>query len=210
MKTFEVLLNIIEKDIEHKLSTLGKEVDILNEILPGSVEINHSRREVINTYFEPRTEEEKEEMIKYIVEYINLVRVNYNNVISMVYSQMEATLNYNIKTMNKQNEFKNYAKQNKGKSSLQNMFDFVVAEKNYTPKESENELITGINGIIRSKRNKIMHDLYDVFTDEDAVVLIDDGKNLDSKLYCYYNWYVEELNALLNITKRFFTLCERI
>ncbi|WP_156939855.1 hypothetical protein [Clostridium lundense] len=52
--------------------------------------------------------------------------------------------------------------------------------------------------------------MHEIFSFEDALQFLDDGKNIESKLHLFKNWYIDEVNGLFGITKIFFDLCEKI
>ena len=86
----------------------------------------------------------------------------------------------------------------------------MIAENNYTLSGSERILINAINDTLRNERNGITHNLYNVFSYEDALEFLEDGKNFESKLYAYQNVYIDEVNSLFEILESFFCLCEKI
>lgn len=194
---------------KQKINKLNEDMDILIEILPGSAEIDFHNRTILNTYFEPDSEDERVEMINYIVKHINSIRINFQNIVSMVYSQMESFLGYTLKCINKESDYETYSKGRKG-SILQKKLDFIISECGYTLTSSDNILITGINDPLRNARNDMMHNIYEVYSFIEAEKFVADGKNLDRKIEQLQYDYIAAVNSLDVILESFFALCNKV
>lgn len=209
MNIEKMLLDIVGKDMQHKFEYLNSQLEILIEILPGTVQLDASRRFILNTYFEAETEKEALEMINYIVEHINLLRINHNNIISMVYSQMEGILLHKVKQMNKIREYKDYIREEKG-SIFKKGIEFLLQEKQSNLSNTDQIIVDCIDDLLRKERNSMMHNMYEVFEYEDALELIADGSNLDRKLTEIQNAYIKKIHIVYDITKKFFGIIGEI
>lgn len=207
---FDIILKIIEKDIDYKFAHIKEQVELTNQIMPNCVEIDRENRKIIATHFYPDSEEEKEEMIGYIVELVNQIRIDYNSICILIYSQIEAALDLTIRNIHKKTALSRYIKQNKS-SKLKNMIDFLIDKSILKLEDYERPLIDCINITLRKQRNNAVHKIYNVVTREDVInEIIGDGKNIECKLITGCNNCIDEINGLFEITKGFFKILKRV
>lgn len=196
-------LKVIKTYIVDKVDSLKDRLDILCAILPQSIEFG-------GCYSTPESEKERNELINYIINFINRVNIDTNSIISFAYSQMESLLTDKISEMKCYNEYKAYKNNDNKKSELQSRFDFIVSKKNYTLNDLDKEIIKDVLNTLRKTRNDISHKSYTPFTFEDAVNTLRDVVNLDCELQAYLNSSIEFINRIYIIWVYYFELCDKM
>ena len=205
------LLDVIRKDIEYKFKNLNEEYDALSSILPTVAEIDWSTGTVINTQLDVDTEDEKKETLTYLVDYINLMRITYNNILFTVYSQTEAWLMYEINVRGGGSEYKSFRKSVGGrKSKLEYAFRFLLSKSDYQMDEIEDKLFCTMNRLMRPERNSIAHELYRIVALEDLEQFFGENDHIMEKFIFCRNEFAKEINGLFLIAEMFFQLVDRI
>ena len=92
MYTTEKLLDIIRADINNKNEFLYSNLKNLISIIPDAAIIDRNSGTFKQLYLELQTEEAMHKMVNYIEEHINLILINYNNIVLTVYTQVH--MNY--------------------------------------------------------------------------------------------------------------------
>lgn len=205
------ILEAHKRYLVDRVDSLENELDILNQVIPGSALFDFPNHNIVETYFEPETEKERVETINYIKVFLQKINDATNDIINRTYKQMESFLGKYIAENKLKNKYKRYDDNiGTNKSILQKRLDFLIKNKNFMLTDSEKETITIINNPLREIRNKITHELDIPFSYEDVNEFVGDGVNLESKLIQFLNSYIEFVNNLFFITVKYFELCDKI
>jgi hypothetical protein len=205
------ILEAHKRYLVDRIDSLKNELDVLNQVIPGSALFDHPNHSIVETYFEPETEKERVETINYIKEFLQKINDATNDIINRTYKQMESFLGKYIAENKLENKYKSYD-DNIGtkKSILQKRLDFLINNKNFMLTDAQKETIAMINNPLRKIRNTITHELDIPFSFEEVTEFVGDVVNLDPKLMQVLNSHIDFVNSLFSITVYYFELCDKI
>lgn len=197
-----VIINNATKKIEYTKEYLCN----LEEMIPNSFEVDIVNRKIMHIYFVPECETEEEKIVEYISNFINYLFFDMNTFVSSSYSFIETLLKDKISKEYNIKEYEKYCKDKREKGSIDNYIDYILLKSNRTLNEKERFTVDYINKA-RLIRNGIVHDLQPLYTHDNTLkFIIGNGIDINSKLYCFLDFYIGNINEMLDIFKEFILL----
>ncbi|MGV2881442.1 hypothetical protein [Paenibacillus taichungensis] len=208
MNYIDVLLDVLKSEQELKLSTYDDYLDSVLDSIPGSGLVDFENSQIIETYFEPSSEEERISVLTSIAKYMNLMQLNSNGNIVMICSQIEAVLLHKITETGKLEDFNTQKQRRPEKSVLGKMCGYIM-DKFYTFTDRERHYLSLLDEGIRPIRNEIVHEPGKFVDMEEVNSFVGDGLSLEQKLRLYHNVNKENVINLYNTAVVFFELCRK-
>ncbi|MGG4103659.1 hypothetical protein AAXB25_07000 [Paenibacillus lautus] len=207
MNYIDLLLDVLKSEQKLKLSTYNDYLDSALDSIPGSALVDFELLEIVETYFEPSSEEERSSILTSIAKYMNLMQLNSNGTIVTIYSQIEAVLLYKINETGKLEDFKMKQRSLDG-SYIAKMCSYI-ADNLYTLNHKEQQILSLLDNEIRPIRNKIAHEPADFIDFENVNLFVGDGRSLESKLNSHHKVHEQFITKLHNIAVVFFEMCRK-
>ncbi|WP_217597796.1 hypothetical protein [Cohnella sp. GbtcB17] len=210
MNNIDQIVSAFEQDKGYVLEGLAEHLELLDTIVSDGAGVSWSNRLVLYEYLEPKSEEEFLQLVRHVMGFMNRVEMCYYTSITKAYSQIEAAFSSIVKISENYPEYKKKYGNKKGSSELGKMYNFIVEDKRYLFKATELKLIEFVDNEVREERNRIVHELHKLTSQDDAIKFIGDGINLHDKLQMFYQEYANNIFHIYGIFEYVITICKKI
>lgn len=172
--------------------------------IPNNAIFNWAEKEVIFKY-SPDDDDEDLRTRKDILEFLFILNVEYENLLSLIYSQIEAILRERIKQNNKEKEYKEFKKQAPKNSELMRLFEYNVqlGHSDFLNDSMDDamdmlkSIVETLNKTLRKKRNIIAHELIRIPSKKSINEIFNDGENVVIPIINACNYCIDRINVLL-------------
>lgn len=198
------IYNLIECLALYKTDCLKKKYEDLD--IPNNAIFNWEEGEVIYKYA-PDNEDEDIQARKDIFEFLFILTVEYENLIFLIYSQIEAILKERIKQKNEEKGYKEFKRQIPNRSDLMRLYEYNVqlGYSNFFAAVAGGDdfmdLLKGImetfNRTLRKKRNIIAHELIRIPPKDNINEVLENGENVILPIVDTCNYCIDRINVLL-------------
>lgn len=210
MDYITIVAETLQKEKEFKIFTWNENKDLLLDIVPGPTRIDFKNRIIIGTFLNDLNQSELTSFLSDLVDYMNIVYIDFRNIVVMLYSQFESCLLYKINEKDKLSEFKRYKRQQGNRLSyLKTMYDFINTQI-YEFSQEEKEVFNLVNGKLRAIRNDITHKPQGFFSIDEIKKQWDNNVSFEQNIILYHRKYKCYIDRLYFMADRFFKLCHNI
>ena len=179
-----------------------EELDISNEIL-----FSLKDRSAILVYT-AENDSERQKTCTEILEFLFILNSEYENILFLIYTQIEAVLKYRIKEKNKKSAYEKFKRKSKERGELLLLYRYNIelgySDIPYTDTTDckvfwkyLESIIKELNIVLRKERNIIAHDLIYIPEKDKINKLIDNGKNIEIYIEKCLDDYLNRIDILL-------------
>lgn len=195
-KIFQVY-SLIEELAKYKANCLKDKYEELD--IPNDAIFNWEEQSVTLIY-NPRDNEEDDEIKKDIYNLLFILNIEYEHILLLIYSQIEATLKKRIKQKNKNNEFNKFKKKKRNDSDIIKLYEYNIqlghAEILKNNKKDFDDVMKYLENFMRKKRNSIAHGSILVPNENSIRDILSSSIN-SAIIIEYLNCYFEKIEVLL-------------